>query len=105
MFNYPTKGDEMIACHCKKCMITTKHRPVISQPNWFYCEVCGEKRWYAKSFGAGDFSELTHDENEIIHEARAHGFASCFPAFPTAKYQAMRTLKAAEEFLAKMPDR
>lgn len=93
------------ACMCKKCETITKHRPVVTQPNWFYCEVCGTKRWYAKKFGAGDFSELTFDENEIIHEARAFGFGSCFPAFPDAKTQATNTLNAARRFLDERPDR
>ena len=87
------------ACHCKTCNIITKHRPVIEQPNWFYCEVCGTKRWYAKAFGAGDFPELSHDENETIHQARAMGFGSCFAALPDAETQATRTFEAAKRFL------
>jgi len=67
--------------------------------------VCGEKRWYAKSFGAGDFPELSDDENEIIHEARAFGFGSSFPAYPSAEAQARNTLAAAKKFLDERPDR
>ena len=93
------------ACMCKKCEIVTKHRPVVGQPNQFYCEVCGVERWYAKVYLAGDFPELTFDENEVIHEARAHGFGSSFPAFPTAKDQALATLEAAQKFLAQRPAR
>ena len=91
----------MTACHCKTCNIITKHRPhrPVAKPTWFVCEVCGTERWYAKAFGAGDFPELTHDENEIIHEARALGFGYSFAAFPDATAQAQNTLKAAKLFL------
>ncbi len=88
----------MTACYCKKCEIITKHRPSDS-PSWFYCEVCGTERHYAKAFGAGDFPELTHEENEDIHEARANGFGACFMAFPDAEAQARRTLEAARWFM------
>ena len=39
------------------------------------------------------------EENEIIHEARANGFGSCFPAYPTAMTQAHSTLNAAKKWL------
>ena len=91
-------------CHCKKCEISTKHRPT-EDPNIFQCEVCGAERHYAKKFGAGDFPELTLDENEVIHEARAYGFGACFPAYPDAESQARRTLDAARKFLKDHPER
>lgn len=89
----------MTACHCKTCNIITKHRPLAEKPSWFVCEVCGTERRYAKAFGAGDFPELTHDENEIIHEARALGFWYSFAAYPDATAQAQNTLKAAKLYL------
>lgn len=89
----------MTACYCKKCGIATKHRVVNSQSKLVSCEVCGMERWYAKAFGAGDFPELTPDENEIIHEARAFGLGLCFPAYPDANAQAQATLKAARDWL------
>ncbi len=97
----------MTACHCKRCGIVTKHRECLGSDTLgtkgrFYCEVCGMERWYAKRFGAGDFPELTFEENEMIHEARSCGFAICFPSYPTAKNQAEMTLKAAREHLAVM---
>jgi hypothetical protein len=61
--------------------------------------VCGRERWYAKKFGAGDFPELTEDENEIVHEARACGYGSCYPAYPTAEAQARSTLAGARKWL------
>lgn len=95
----------MTACHCKTCGIITKHRPhrpSAKQPHWFVCEVCGTERWYAKAFGAGDFPELTHDENEVIHEARALGYGPCFPCYPTAEAQARNTLAGARAFLDRL---
>ncbi len=92
----------MTACHCKKCEIVTKHRHA-KEPNRFRCEVCGTVRHYAKAFGAGDFPELSHDENEVIHEARACGFGASFMAYPTAEAQARRTLAAARRWLETHP--
>ncbi len=99
----------MTYCHCKRCEIITKHqlcpesdrnvRGLYARGGRVYCEVCGTERWYAKAFGAGDFPELTHDENEIIHEARTKGFGSSFPAYPDAEAQARNTLNAAKKHL------
>lgn len=86
----------MVACHCKKCGIITKHRPA-GEPDRFCCEVCGTERCYAKA--AGDFPELTFDENEAIHEARANGFSSFFPAYPDATTQVQNTLRAAKKWM------
>ena len=47
----------------------------------------------------GSFSELTREENKIIHKARIEGFASFYPAYPSAESQARDTLKGAKEFL------
>jgi hypothetical protein len=44
------------------------------------------------------FPELTIEENDEIFVARLAGFASCFPAHPTALDQAMRTLRYARDF-------
>lgn len=86
------------ACRCKKCDIITRHRST-EDPAVYQCEVCGTVRHYAKRFGSGDFPELTTDENEIIHEARACGYGSCFAAYPTAEAQARRTLAGARKWL------
>jgi hypothetical protein len=89
-----------IYCLCKKCETITCHRIDGSRPRGLvYCEVCGTERWYYKAFGAGDFPELTQDENEVIHEARACGFGSSFPAFPDSESQARYTLVAARRWL------
>lgn len=46
---------------------------------------------------------MDKDENRIIALARKKGFAGYFPAFPSAKAQAERTLAAAIKFLADLP--
>lgn len=93
-------GDNMAtACHCRQCDSITRHRRQ-GDDSRFSCEVCGTERWYAKAFGAGDFPELTHNENEIIHKARAHGYGPCSAAYPTAETQAQSTLAGSKKFLA-----
>lgn len=80
---------------CKKCEAITKHR--YAGLGRVECEVCGTERDGKKI--NGDFPELTWEENEIVHEARACGFASCFPCYPTAEAQARNTLAGAKRFL------
>ena len=48
--------------YCKKCVAFKTHHPVANVKDRFACGVCGNVRHYAKSFGAGDFPELTADE-------------------------------------------
>ena len=93
----------MILCHCKKCQYLTAHRYTGARgpEDRIYCEVCGQVRWYALRFGAGDFPELSEEENEIVHEARALGFGASFICYPDAEAQARRTLRAARRFLAR----
>jgi hypothetical protein len=45
------------------------------------------------------WSELTGEENEIIFEARACGYAAYFPAYPDVEAQARRTLAGALRWL------
>lgn len=45
------------------------------------------------------FPELTEDENEVVFEARACGFASFYPALPDAEAQARNTLAGARKWL------
>lgn len=45
------------------------------------------------------FIELSDAENDIIFCARLAGYGSCFPAYPNATSQAMRTLAGANAFL------
>lgn len=85
-------------CRCNKCDLKTAHDKTESK-GVVRCQVCRTLRHYYKPFGAGDFPELTDDENETIHEARACGFGSSFPAYPTAESQALSTLKAAQKWL------
>lgn len=49
------------------------------------------------------FADLTEEENEIIAEARARGFARFFAAFPNARTQSNLTLDHARQYLAAMP--
>ena len=88
-----------VFCHCRKCNQVVQHNRT-EEANRFQCVLCATVRFYAEQFGAGDFPELTFDENEDIHEARATGFAISFPAIPDAKSQAKQTLRAARAWLA-----
>jgi len=84
---------------CKTCNAITRHR--YAAPNRMKCEVCGTER-DGKRYN-GDFPELTEAENDIIHEARACGYASCYPCYPTAEAQARSTLKGATNWLKTHP--
>lgn len=83
--------------HCKTCCYVTKHRP--DKPGHMRCKVCGTQREGLHVHG--DFPELTDEENAIIHEARAQGWASFFPAVPDARAQAGKTLAEAKTWLAR----
>lgn len=45
------------------------------------------------------YPELSDEENNEIRVARRAGFASMFPAFPSADAQSQNTLKAARTFM------
>lgn len=47
----------------------------------------------------GAFPELTPEENNVIFRARIKGFASFYPAFPSAEAQARATLAGARKWL------
>ncbi len=80
---------------CKQCNAITRHR--YAGPGLLQCEVCGTERQGKKNHGA--FAELTEDENEVIHEARACGFSVFYPCLPDAETMARNTLKGAQEWL------
>lgn len=50
------------------------------------------------------FPELTDEENGIIQVARERGFASYWPALPSAAAQAKNTLDGARAWLRASPD-
>jgi hypothetical protein len=83
---------------CKPCERITQHQQT-EERGRVQCVICGAVRWYAKDFGAGDFPELTEEENETIHEARVCGFGVSYPAYPTAESQARSTLAGAKKWL------
>jgi hypothetical protein len=87
-----------VSIYCRKCGSFRLHDPM--PPKMARCTVCGHGRPFACRFGAGDFPELNEDENETIHEARAAGYGSCYPAYPDAATQARKTLAGARRFLA-----
>lgn len=88
--------------YCRSCKAFANHVECL-RDGLVECMKCAQIRHFASRFGAGDFPELTAEENETIHEARAAGYVSCYPAYPDAEAQAQKTLAGARKWLEEHP--